>query len=126
MRTGKPIVYTSADSVLQIACHEEIFGLERLYDLCRLAYRLVQPYKIARVIARPFVGTKAGHFERVAAHRHDFAVPAHEPTLLDNLVAAGDRFTPSERLPIFSPTAAFPNIIPPPGSTGFSTPRSRL
>ena len=89
MRTGKPIVYTSADSVIQIACHEETFGLERLYDLCRLAYRLVQPYKIARVIARPFVGTKAGHFERVAAHRHDFAVPAHEPTLLDNLVAAG-------------------------------------
>jgi phosphopentomutase len=89
MRTGKPIVYTSADSVLQIACHEETFGLERLYDLCRLAYRLVQPYKIARVIARPFVGTRAGSFERVAAHRHDFAVPAHEPTLLDNLVAAG-------------------------------------
>lgn len=89
MRTGKPIVYTSADSVLQIACHEESFGLERLYDLCRLAYKLVQPYKIARVIARPFVGTKAGSFERVAAHRHDFAVPALANTLLDNLVEAG-------------------------------------
>lgn len=88
-KTGKPIVYTSADSVLQIACHEETFGLERLYDLCRLAYKLVQPYRIARVIARPFVGTEAGNFERVAAHRHDFAVPAHEPTLLDNMVKAG-------------------------------------
>jgi phosphopentomutase len=89
MRTGKPIVYTSGDSVLQIACHEETFGLERLYDLCRLSYKLVQPYKIARVIARPFVGKKAGEFERTANHRHDFAVPAHEPTLLDNLTQEG-------------------------------------
>ena len=55
--TGKPIIYTSADSVLQIAAHEEAFGLERLYELCKLAYKLVQPYNIARVIARPFVGT---------------------------------------------------------------------
>ena len=89
MRTGKPIIYSSADSVLQIACHEETFGLERLYDLCRLAYRLVQPYRVARVIARPFVGKKAGEFVRVAAHRHDYAVPAHEDTLLDYVVAAG-------------------------------------
>ena len=89
MRTGKPIIYSSADSVLQIACHEETFGLERLYDLCRLSFELVKPYKIARVIARPFVGKKAGEFERVAAHRHDYAVPAHEPTLLDGLVEAG-------------------------------------
>ena len=89
MRTGKPILYSSADSVLQIACHEETFGLERLYDLCKLSYRLVQPYRIARVIARPFVGKKAGEFARVAAHRHDYAVPAHGGTLLDNLVAAG-------------------------------------
>jgi phosphopentomutase len=88
MRTGKPIIYTSGDSVLQIACHEETFGLEKLYALCRLCYQLVQPYKIARVIARPFVGTKAGEFVRTADHRHDFAVPAHEATLLDNIVAA--------------------------------------
>lgn len=90
MRTGKPIIYTSADSVLQIACHEDTFGLENLYALCRLCYQLVQPYKIARVIARPFVGKKKGEFVRRADHRHDFAVPAHEPTLLDNVVAAGD------------------------------------
>ncbi len=89
MRTGKPIIYSSADSVLQIACHEETFGLERLYDLCRICFELVKPYKIARIIARPFVGTKAGNFERVAAHRHDYAVPAHGDTLLDTLIAAG-------------------------------------
>ena len=90
-KTGKPIIYTSADSVLQIACHEETFGLERLYDLCRLCYKLVQPYKIARVIARPFIGGKAGEFERVAAHRHDYAVPALEDTLLDKLTGRGGK-----------------------------------
>lgn len=88
-KTGKPIIYTSADSVLQIACHEESFGLERLYALCKLCYKLVQPYKIARVIARPFIGDQAGNFERVAAHRHDYAVPALEDTLLDKLAARG-------------------------------------
>ena len=86
--TGKPIIYTSADSVLQIAAHEEAFGLERLYDLCKLAYKLVQPYNIARVIARPFVGTCAEDFTRTT-NRHDFAVPAPKDTLLDKMVAAG-------------------------------------
>jgi len=89
IKTGKPILYSSADSVLQIACHEDSFGLERLYDLCKLCYELVKPYKIARVIARPFAGEKAGKFVRVAAHRHDYAVPAHGPTLLDNLITGG-------------------------------------
>lgn len=88
MRTGKPIVYTSADSVLQIAAHEETFGLERLYALCKLAFELVQPYKIARVIARPFVGTCAEDFVRTT-NRHDYAVPAPEQTLLDKMTAAG-------------------------------------
>jgi phosphopentomutase len=88
MRTGKPIIYTSADSVLQIAAHEESFGLERLYELCRLAFKLVQPYKIARVIARPFVGTSAENFTRTT-NRHDYAVPAPQATLLDKMVAAG-------------------------------------
>ena len=86
--TGKPIIYTSADSVLQIAAHEEAFGLERLYDLCKLAYKLVQPYNIARVIARPFVGTCAEDFTRTT-NRHDYAVPAPKDTLLDKMVAAG-------------------------------------
>lgn len=84
MKTGKPIVYTSADSVLQIAAHERTFGLQRLYDLCEIAYKLVQPYHIARVIARPFVGEKAGEFTRTG-NRHDYAVPAPEPTLVDEV-----------------------------------------
>lgn len=84
MKTGKPIVYTSADSVLQIAAHEKTFGLQRLYDLCEIAYKLVQPYHIARVIARPFVGEKAGEFTRTG-NRHDYAVPAPEPTLVDEV-----------------------------------------
>ena len=86
VRTGKPIIYTSADSVLQIAAHEEAFGLERLYELCKLAYDLVQPYKIARVIARPFVGTCAEDFTRTT-NRHDYAVPAPQDTLLDKIIA---------------------------------------
>ncbi len=88
LSTGKPIVYTSADSVLQIAAHEEGFGLERLYDLCKIAFNLVQPYKIARVIARPFVGSCANNFTRTI-NRHDYAVPAPEKTLLDKIVDAG-------------------------------------
>ncbi len=88
LRTGKPIIYTSADSVLQIAAHEDAFGLQRLYDLCRIAFRLVQPYKIARVIARPFVGTCADDFTRTV-NRHDYAVPAPEATLLDKIVDSG-------------------------------------
>ncbi|MGI9295654.1 MAG: phosphopentomutase, partial [Pseudomonadales bacterium] len=55
MESGKPIVYTSADSVFQIACHEDSFGLDRLYRLCEIARRLVDPYNVGRVIARPFV-----------------------------------------------------------------------
>jgi len=85
--TGKPIVYTSADSVLQIAAHEESFGLERLYALCRIARELADPYNIGRVIARPFSGAP-GSFRRTA-HRHDYSVPPPEPTLLDHLVADG-------------------------------------
>ena len=88
MRSGKPIIYTSADSVLQIAAHEEAFGLERLYELCKIAYELVRPYNIARIIARPFVGTCAADFTRTT-NRHDYAVPAPEDTLLDKMVAAG-------------------------------------
>ncbi|MBO5403875.1 MAG: phosphopentomutase [Phascolarctobacterium sp.] len=88
VRTGKPIIYTSADSVLQIAAHEEAFGLERLYELCKLAFKLVQPYKIARVIARPFVGTCAKDYSRTT-NRHDYAVPAPKKTLLDKMVESG-------------------------------------
>ena len=85
--TGKPILYTSADSVLQIAAHEEHFGLERLYQVCEAAYELVKPYNIGRVIARPFVGAR-GDYKRTA-NRHDYAVPPVAPTLLDHVKDAG-------------------------------------
>lgn len=90
IRSGRPIVYTSADSVLQIAAHETHFGLERLLELCRTARRLVDPLDIGRVIARPFVGEDAASFRRTA-NRRDFAVPPPEPTLLDRTVASGGR-----------------------------------
>ncbi|SCB47153.1 phosphopentomutase [Bradyrhizobium yuanmingense] len=88
MRSGEPICYTSADSVFQIAAHEETFGLERLYDVCTIARRLVDPLNIGRVIARPFVGTDAGNFKR-SSHRRDFSVPPPERTILDLAETAG-------------------------------------
>ena len=84
LRSGWPIVYTSADSVLQIAAHEERFGLERLYQLCAQARVLVDPYRIGRVIARPFSGSDAASFKRTP-NRRDYAVPPIAPTLLDRL-----------------------------------------
>ena len=88
IRTGKPIFYTSADSVLQIAAHEVHFGLERLYDVCRIARRLIEPWNIGRVIARPFVGPDAASFKRTG-NRKDLAVPPPHPTLLQRHDAAG-------------------------------------
>ncbi len=85
--SGKPIVYTSADSVLQIAAHEESFGLERLLTLCKLARTLVDPYNIGRVIARPFTGPSGSY--RRTPNRKDLAVPPPAPTLLDKLVERG-------------------------------------
>jgi phosphopentomutase len=90
LATGKPIVYTSADSVIQIAAHEGAFGLERLYDVCKIARRLADPYNIGRVIARPFVGESRADFVRTA-NRKDYSVPPPEPTLLDRVVASGGR-----------------------------------
>ena len=88
MRSGKPIVYTSVDSVLQIAAHEESFGLERLYDLCRIARRLCDPLKIGRIIARPFLGHAPGAFKRTP-RRRDFAMPPAPGNLLDRAAEAG-------------------------------------
>lgn len=85
-RSGRPILYTSADSVFQIAAHEDTFGLDRLYRLCDIARRLVDPYRIGRVIARPFVGT-TGSFRRTH-HRRDLAVTPPGPTLLDHVAEA--------------------------------------
>ena len=88
LRTGMPICYTSADSVFQIAAHEEAFGLERLLETCRIARRLCDPYRIGRVIARPFTGSEAAGFKRTA-NRKDFAAPPPSDTILDCLAKAG-------------------------------------
>ena len=88
MRSGKPIIYTSADSVLQIAAHEESFGLQRLYDVCKVARELTFALNIGRVIARPFLGTTAANFTRTG-NRKDYAVLPPSPTLLDVLSGAG-------------------------------------
>ena len=88
IRSGKPICYTSADSVFQIAAHEEHFGLKRLYDLCDVARKLVDPLNIGRVIARPFVGNTSDGFQRTE-NRRDLTTPPHAPTLLDAVQASG-------------------------------------
>ena len=87
LRTGWPICYTSQDSVLQIAAHEDAFGLERLYRLCRDVAALVHPMRVGRVIARPFVGT-AGDFRRTP-NRRDYAIAPPGTTILDAAQAAG-------------------------------------
>ncbi|WP_263081463.1 phosphopentomutase [Endozoicomonas sp. Mp262] len=88
MRTGKPIVYTSADSVFQIACHEESYGLDRLYELCQITRELLDSYNIGRVIARPFTGKDASDFKRTG-NRRDYSVLPPAPTVLDKLVETG-------------------------------------
>lgn len=88
IKSGKPIFYTSADSNMQIAAHEEIFGLQRLYELCGIAYKYVQPYNIGRIIARPFIGRKNGEFTRTK-NRRDYTAQPFGETLLDRLKAAG-------------------------------------
>lgn len=88
IRSGKPIVYTSGDSVYQIAANETHFGLERLYELCEIARKLVDDYNIGRVIARPFVGDSPADFRRTG-NRRDYSTPPPAPTLLDQLVADG-------------------------------------
>jgi phosphopentomutase len=81
MRCGKPICYTSADSVFQIAAHEQQFGLERLYQVCEIARELLEPLNIGRVIARPFTGAASSY---VRTHnRRDYAVPPPDKTILD-------------------------------------------
>jgi phosphopentomutase len=86
MRTGSLIVYTSADSVFQIAAHEQVVPIPELYRACEIAYRLVaEGLGVGRVIARPFVGTP-GHFTRTA-NRHDYALPPSAETLLDRVKA---------------------------------------
>jgi phosphopentomutase len=85
-RTGKPIVYTSADSVLQVAAHEETVPLETLYAWCREARRILDPLRVARVIARPFVGAPGAY--RRTYNRKDFSMRPPRPTVLERLAAA--------------------------------------
>ena len=85
--SGKPILYTSADSVLQIAAHETMFGLARLYEICAVMRELTRSLAIGRVIARPFVGEKRGAFRRTA-NRKDWAIEPAQPTILDRLTEA--------------------------------------
>ena len=88
LKTGKWIVYTSADSVFQVAAHEELIPLEELYDACRKARKLLQgEHGVGRVIARPFVGTP-GNFQRTS-NRHDYSLEPPGTTLLDALQKAG-------------------------------------
>jgi len=88
IKTGKPIVYTSADSVFQIAAHEDYFGIEKLYEICKIARKIVDPYNIGRVIARPFKG-EVGNFYRTG-NRKDYAVPPPSETLLDKIKNIGN------------------------------------
>jgi phosphopentomutase len=88
VRTGRPIVYTSADSVFQVAAHEDVIPLEELYRICQIARQLLQgEHRVGRVIARPFLG-KRGEFFR-SEHRHDYAAEPPRPMLLDLLEQAG-------------------------------------
>ncbi len=89
MKTGYPIVYTSGDSVFQIACHEDVYPVEKLYEMCRIARNLlVGEHCVGRVIARPFVGTGKGAFQRTL-HRHDYSVEPFGRTVLDALKDKG-------------------------------------
>lgn len=90
MKTGEMIVYTSADSVLQIAAHEETFGLQELYRCCEIARELTMKpeWKVGRIIARPFLGDRVGEFKRTP-NRHDYALKPFAPTVLDRLKSAG-------------------------------------
>jgi phosphopentomutase len=87
VRTGRPIVYTSADSVFQVAAHEDVIPVEELYRMCEIAFDLVAPERVGRVIARPFVGSE-GAFQRTG-NRHDYALTPPGDTLLDLLTRRG-------------------------------------
>jgi len=88
IRSGKPIVYTSADSVVQIAAHEESFGLERLYALCEIGAEIFHPMMVGRVIARPFLGDSPANFKRTP-NRRDYAITPPSATLCNRVESAG-------------------------------------
>jgi phosphopentomutase len=88
VQTGDLIVYTSADSVFQIAAHEDVVPLDELYRICEIARDILDPYNVGRVIARPFVGSGPGTYTRTY-NRKDYAMPPTSPTVLDRVAAAG-------------------------------------
>lgn len=92
IKTGMPICYTSADSVFQVAAHEEHFGLERLMDFCLAAREILDEYNIGRVIARPFLGDASDNYARTG-NRRDFSVLPPSPTVLDKMVENGGNVT---------------------------------
>jgi len=96
-RTGRPIVYTSADSVFQVACHEETVPLPVLYDWCQKARALLDRFRVARVIARPFVG-RPGAYVRTY-NRKDFSIPSPERTVLERLTERGVRVVGVGKIP---------------------------
>jgi len=90
LRTGYPILYTSADSVFQLACHEDIISRDELYEMCKIAREILQgEHAVCRVIARPFKGEK-GNFKRTEGRR-DFSLPPPYPTLLERMLEKGER-----------------------------------
>ena len=105
--------------MLQIAAHEEAFGLERLYQLCRIARAIADPYNIGRIIARPFVGGP-GSFRRTA-NRHDYAVPPPAPTLLDRLTGNGREVVGIGKISdIFAGSGVTRSLAAPDNSAGFA------
>ncbi|QCI17916.1 phosphopentomutase [Buchnera aphidicola (Acyrthosiphon lactucae)] len=87
IKTSKPIIYTSSDSVFQIACHEDFFGLSSLYELCKTVRFILDKYKykVARVIARPFIGNKKSNFQRTG-NRRDFSIKPFSTTVIQKLI----------------------------------------
>ena len=90
IKTGMPICYTSADSVFQVAAHEEHFGLDKLYEFCEIARELLDEYNIGRVIARPFLGDSEDNFKRTG-NRRDYSVLPPSPTVLQRNTEAGNK-----------------------------------
>lgn len=90
LETGYPIVYTSADSVFQVACHEDVVSVEKLYEWCEFARNeiCVGEHEVGRVIARPFTG-KPGNFERISDKRHDYSSIPPENNLVQRLYDSG-------------------------------------
>lgn len=112
MQTGDPIVYTSADSVFQVAAHTDVVPLDTLYAWCEAARRILTgEHAVARVIARPFRGSP-GDFERIGGARHDYSLPPPEPTVLDALKASGQAVIGIGKIPDIYAHRGFTNEIP--------------